>query len=105
MSKICKGNLIQLPKTENGIARKRSIATKGQTKEYGKLPHSKKKKHPFSGRVGETADMMMQFYSTKVELSAKERDESIIESATEDSDAENSQEFSKLYNSMHDKIG
>ena len=98
--------MIQLPKTENGIARKRSIATKGQTKEYGKLPHSKKKKHPFSGRVGETADMMMQFYSAKVELSAKVREKIIIiEAVIEDSDVKNSNEFSKLPNSMHDKIG
>ena len=93
--------MIQLPKTESGIARKRSIATKGQTKEYDELPRPKKKKHPFSGRVGETADMMMQFYRAKVELPAEEREESIID----DSDAENSNDFSKLPNRTHDKVG
>ena len=106
MLKICEGDLIQLPKTENRIARKRSIDTKGQAKEYDELPRPKKKKHPFSGRVGETADMMMQFYRAKVKLAAEEREESvIIESVIEVSDTKNSNEFSKLPNSMHDKVG
>ena len=70
--------MIQLPKTENRTARKQSIDTKGQTKESDELPRPKKKKHPFSRRVGETADMMMQFYRAKVELPAEEREESII---------------------------
>ena len=106
MLKICEGDLIQLPKTENRIAGKRSIDTKGQAKEYDELPRPKKKKHPFSGRVGETADMIMQFYRAKVELAAEEREESAtIESVIEVSDTENSNEFSKLPNSMHDKVG
>ena len=46
-SKICEGDLIQLPKTKKGIARKRSIDTIGQTKEYDELPRPKKKKHFF----------------------------------------------------------
>ena len=105
-SKICEGDLIQLPKIKNGIARKRSIATKGQTKEYDELPRPKKKKYHFSGRVGETADMMIQFYRAKVELPAEEREESIImESVIDHSDAENSNNFSKLPNSTHDKVG
>ena len=86
-SRIFEGDLIQLPKTENRTARKQSIDTKGQTKESDELPRPKKKKHPFSRRVGETADMMMQFYRAKVELPAEEREESIIiESVIEASD-------------------
>ena len=57
-SKLYGGNLMQLPKTENGIARKRSIFTKGQTKECDELPQPKKKKSSFSGRV-QTADVMI----------------------------------------------
>ena len=50
--------------------------------------------------------MMMQFYRAKVELPAEEREESIrIESVIEASDIENSNEFSKLPNSTHDKVG
>ena len=48
-SRICEGDLIQLPKTEYRIANKQSIDTKGPTKEYDELPRPKKKKHPFSG--------------------------------------------------------
>ena len=36
------------------------------------LPGPKKKKHPFSKRVGSVADMMMQFYRAKVELPTDE---------------------------------
>ena len=98
--------MIQLPKAENGIAWKRIINAKGQAKEYDELPRPKKRKHPFCGRVGETADMMMQFYRAKYELSSDEREESvIIESVIEASDTENSNEFSKLPNSTHDKVG
>ena len=46
----------------------------------------KKKKHRFSRRVGETADMMRQFYKAKAKLPAEEQEEIIIESFIEAAD-------------------
>ena len=40
--------------------------------QHQELPPAKKKKHPFSGRVGQTADMMLQFYRAKLELPLEE---------------------------------
>ena len=74
-----------------------------ETKDYDEFPRAQKKRHPFARRVGEAADMMMQFYRVKVELPAEERKECIIiESVIETSDTKNSNEFAKLPNSTYD---
>ena len=64
----------------------------------------KKKKHRFSGRVGETADMMRQFYKAKAKLPAEEQEEIKIESFIEAADTRNSNEFAKLPSNTHDKV-
>ena len=71
-----------------------------------KFHDQRKKKHPFTGRVRKTADMMMQFYRAKVELLIEEREERIIiELVIEASDIKNGNEFVKLRKSTHDKVG
>ena len=44
----------------------------------------KKKKHPYSGRVGQTADMMLQFYRAKLELPLEEESNITLESVIEE---------------------
>ena len=48
-SRICEGDLIQLPKTEYRIANKQSIDTKGPTKEYDELHNQRKRSILFLG--------------------------------------------------------
>ena len=47
-------------------------------------PPAKKKKHPYSGRVGQTADMMLQFHREKLELPLEEESNIILESVIEE---------------------
>ena len=44
----------------------------------------KKKKHSYSGPVGQTADMMLQFYREKLELALEEESSIILESVIEE---------------------
>ena len=44
----------------------------------------KKKKHPYCGRVGQTADMMLQFYRAKLELPLEEESNITLESVIEE---------------------
>ena len=52
--------------------------------QHQELPPAKKKKHPFSGRVGQTADMMLQFYRAKLELPLEEESNITLESVIEE---------------------
>ena len=47
-------------------------------------PPAKKKKHPYSGCVGQTADMMLQFHREKLELPLEEESNIILESVIEE---------------------
>ena len=44
----------------------------------------KKKKHSYSGPVGQTADMTLQFYREKLELALEEESSIILESVIEE---------------------
>ena len=57
---------------------------KKKKNQHQELPPAKKKKHPYSGRVGQTADMMLQFYRAKLELPPEEESNIILESVIEE---------------------
>ena len=46
--------------------------------------HLLKKKDPYSQRVGQTGDMMLQFYMSKLELPLEEESSIILESVIEE---------------------
>ena len=51
--------------------------------QHQELPPAKKK-HPYSVCVGQTADMMLQFYRTKLELPLEEESSIIMKSVIEE---------------------
>ena len=68
----------ELPESNEGHQK---LKRKNQHQE---LQPAKKKKHPFSVRVGQTADMMLQFYRAKLELPLEEESSIILESVIEE---------------------
>ena len=52
--------------------------------QHQELPPAKKKKHPYSGCVGQTAVIMLQFYRAKLELPLVEESSIILESVIEE---------------------
>ena len=52
--------------------------------QHQELPSAKKKKHRYSGRVGQTADMMLHFYRARLELPLEEESNIILESVIEE---------------------
>ena len=68
----------ELPESNGGHQK---LKRKNQHQE---LPPAKKKKHPFSGLVGQTVDIMLQFYRAKLELPLEEESSIILESVIEE---------------------
>ena len=76
--KITQGEMNELSQSNTGHQKPKR---KNQQQE---LPPAKKKKHPYSGRVGQTADMMLQFYRAKLELPLEEESNIILEYVIEE---------------------
>ena len=69
----------------NELSQSNTGHQKPKTKnQHQELPPAKKKKHPYSGRVGQTADMMLQFYRAKLELPLEEESNIILEYVIEE---------------------
>ncbi|XP_057291169.1 uncharacterized protein LOC130613839 [Hydractinia symbiolongicarpus] len=53
--------------------KKRRHTTSKSTSQYEPLPKQKKLKHPYTGRVGSTAEMMRQYYRARISLTEIEQ--------------------------------
>ena len=76
--KITQGEMNELSQSNTGHQKPK------RKNQHQELPPAKKKKHPYSGRVGQTADMMLQFYRAKLELPLEEESNIILESVIEE---------------------
>ena len=63
---ICANGINLLPKEET--RKGKEVIKRCDTSINCEIPPPKKRKHPFSKRVGSVADMMVQFYRTKIAL-------------------------------------
>ena len=63
---ICTNRINLLPKEET--KKKKKVIKRCDTTINCEIPLSKKRKHPFSKRVGNVADMMVQFHRAKIVL-------------------------------------
>ncbi|XP_057297349.1 uncharacterized protein LOC130627119 [Hydractinia symbiolongicarpus] len=59
--------------TERPSPKKRRHTTSKSTSQYEPLPKQKTLKHPYTGRVGSTAEMMRQYYRARISLTEIEQ--------------------------------
>ena len=76
--KTTQGEMNELPQSNAGHQK-----SKRKNQHQG-LPPAKKPEHPYSGSVGQTADVMLQFYRAKLELPREEESSIILKSVIEE---------------------
>ena len=86
---ICTNGINLLPKEET--KKKKKVIKRCDTAINCEISPPKKRKHPFSKRVGSVADMMVQFYRAKITLADESEQKKEVTNIEIDGDVQSSE--------------
>ena len=86
---ICTNGINLLPKEET--KKKKKVIKRCDSAIICEIPPSKKRKHPFSKRVGSVVDMMVQLYRAKIALADESEEKKEVTNIEIDGDVQSSE--------------